>query len=160
MEYNILSASVKIVEEPHEIYSFPANSASMGNPLSIFYVDDNPIDSWLSVAFFEHYGIANEVVTATNGVDAFKVILEYYEKNLCLPQVVIADLIMPKMDGFDFLKKVEALPFYSKELTKLILITEDMADEDIERAERLQINNVLLKPLDINELYKIIGPKA
>lgn len=157
MEYTISLSSIEVNERPPDTYPFSSNTSNMGNLLSLFYVDDNPIDSWLAVSFFEHAGIAKEIITATNGADAFKTVLEYYEKNLRLPEVIIADLIMPKMDGFDFLKKVEDLPFYSVERTKLILITEDMADEDIERAERLQIKNILLKPLDIEELKKILG---
>jgi CheY-like chemotaxis protein len=63
---------------------------------------------------------------------------------------------MPAMDGFKFIDVVKNLPYYSEQNCKLILTSEDIVDEDWEKIKELHIKNVLFKPIDSNELMKLL----
>lgn len=136
-----------------EVYNFSCPDISK-TPLSVFYIDDSPADTWLAVKILEITGVVGELLTSTNGEEGFNCILDYYAKNKKLPDAIIADLQMPRMGGFELLKKLKELPYYSEEKTTFILITAGLDEEDDQKISEMDIKHILLKPLEPEDLLK------
>lgn len=70
------------------------------------------------------------------------------------PQIVILDLLMPFMDGAEFIKEIRR----NKDLdnVKIIIITGHPESEIAESAKRIGIDKLIAKPFEIDELFEII----
>ncbi len=89
------------------------------------------------------------VALAKDGVDALEQLLEL------MPDVVISDIEMPRMDGFDLVRNIRA----DKRLSKLpiIMITSRTADKHRRHALEIGASNYLGKPYDEDELLALIA---
>jgi chemosensory pili system protein ChpA (sensor histidine kinase/response regulator) len=90
-----------------------------------------------------------EVVTARDGIDALKVLSDQ------MPAVILLDIEMPRMDGFEFAKtikgdaKLRDIP--------IVMITSRTADKHRNRAMELGVDRFLGKPYQEEELMGAIG---
>jgi two-component system response regulator len=64
------------------------------------------------------------------------------------PKMILTDLRMPKMDGYDLLKLIKK-DDKTKEIP-VVVMTTSSSDDDIERSYRLGANSYLVKPMDID----------
>ncbi len=109
----------------------------------IMMIDDEPINSEMVKIFLEEVGYEH-FITVDDSVKAFDLIAS--EK----PDVVLLDLMMPEVSGFDILKQVRA----DKKLkyTPIIILTSSTDAETKMKALRLGANDFLGKPVDPSEL--------
>ncbi len=85
-----------------------------------------------------------EAITATNGKDGLKKIKEY------TPDIIISDVYMPGMDGYQVCHKVKVSP--ETKHIPLILLTSSGKKEDILKGLAFGANDYIVKPFDENEL--------
>ena len=116
----------------------------------ILLVEDNPDDEALTLRALRHHNIANDVVVARDGVEALDYLFsrgEYADKNEDeLPQVVLLDLKLPKIDGLEVLKAMRA-----DERTKtlpVVVLTSSNEERDIIDSYNLGANSYVRKPVD------------
>ncbi len=90
-----------------------------------------------------------QVVLAKDGVDALEQLIDV------MPDVILSDIEMPRMDGFDLLRNIRA----DERLQHLpvIMITSRTADKHRNYAESIGANNYLGKPYDEDELLRLIA---
>ncbi len=88
------------------------------------------------------------VVTATNGVDALRIASESEF------DVILSDISMPEMDGFEFLKRLRKID--GRQDVPVVAITGFGRHDDIERARAAGFYSHLTKPLDLQALSVII----
>jgi DNA-binding response OmpR family regulator len=118
----------------------------MGTPTRILVIDDNEqvltaVTQYLETQHFE-------VVSASNGLDALK-ILETEEKTF---QMIITDLVMPNISG------VGVISIVKKKLPRVPIIAITGWGEHPEAlATEAHADRVLEKPFDLAELTKIIN---
>jgi CheY-like chemotaxis protein len=116
----------------------------------ILLVEDNPDDVKLTLRVLRKNPIADVVDVARDGVEA----LEYFSgqgrfagrDTSVIPQLILLDLNMPRMDGLELLQRIRA-----NETTKLLpVVILTTSDEIKDRVEcyRLDANGYLRKPLD------------
>lgn len=89
-----------------------------------------------------------DVVTIHDGVDA----LDWLENNL--PDLIISDIQMNKMDGFEFLSKVRQRGFTKH--TPMIMLSARSESKERIRGYRLGAQDYLTKPFNPEELEEII----
>lgn len=104
--------------------------------------DDKDIQSSMQM-ILEFHGYA--VTCVSNGKEAIEAL-----KKGPNPAVILLDLMMPVMDGFDFLKNVEA-----SKLTKNIPIIVMTAARN--KASEVEKYTTLLKPFEVTKLLKLVG---
>jgi diguanylate cyclase (GGDEF)-like protein len=105
-------------------------------------IEDHPDQRELLEIVLQREGY--RVVTAANGVDA----LEKLEREPA--QVILSDVMMPKMDGFELMRKIRANP-----LTKnlyIILITARIQERDRVQGLDLGADDYITKPFSFSEL--------
>ena len=90
-----------------------------------------------------------ELFTAYNGIEALEILKENPES---LPDVILLDLNMPKMNGIEFLKIIKAEERY-KDINVFIMTTSG-EEADRRTAEELGISGYLIKPLNFTNNNK------
>ncbi|GAB4490576.1 MAG: response regulator [Thermodesulfovibrionales bacterium] len=115
---------------------------------NILVVEDSP--TMRQLISFAMKRIANsQVIEATDGVDALKKLSS--EK----VDLILADINMPVMDGLKLVSLVRSNPAY-KEIP-IIIVTTEGADEDRKRAIAIGANSYLTKPIQTQELIKLVN---
>ena len=103
--------------------------------MKVLVVED---DSFLVNAYRIKFGrLGYETKMAVDGESALKILSEW------TPDVVILDLVMPKMDGYEFLEKMRAVPEYKN--IPVLVSTNLGQPEDVDRAKELGANNYVIK---------------
>ena len=90
-----------------------------------------------------------EIFSAGNGKEAWKILLE-------LPiDLVITDLEMPEMDGYELCRKIHSNPDLKK--VPIIVVTCKTKPEDLEKSFACGIKEFITKPFNPKELIKTVG---
>ncbi len=94
-----------------------------------------------------------EAITAVNGIDALA-ILSTLE---IPPDLILCDIMMPKMGGYDFFQKVSENPKW--QLIPFIFVTAKADPEDIRFGKQLGVDDYVTKPFKEKDLLAIIAGK-
>lgn len=113
----------------------------------ILLVEDNPDDEELTVMSLRDAGLKNRIVVTHDGVEAIRWIEACPADEL--PVVVLLDLGLPRLDGFEVLQRLRSSDV-TRALPVVILTSSDVAD-DIARSYRLGVNSYVRKPVDFGE---------
>jgi len=124
----------------------------------ILLVEDNPDDELLAIRALKKNNIMNEVVIARDGVEALDYLFGtgvYAERDMnVMPQVILLDLNLPKVNGLEVLKRLR-----SDERTKLlpvVILTSSKEDRDLTECYRLGANSYIRKPVDFTQFTEAI----
>lgn len=120
-------------------------------------IDDNILDHTLYRFLIERTGLVEELVSILDAREA----LTYLAKNHEKIDLILLDINMPGMSGFDFLEEVREM--LGDEFTKpiIIMLTTSMDPKDIDRASRYQmVKDYCNKPLseqNIEEFARLVA---
>ena len=124
----------------------------------ILLVEDNPDDVQLTLRALKKSNILNEVVVAQDGVEALEYLFgtgKYADRDTkILPQVVLLDLKMPRMDGHEVLLRIR-----KDERTKLlpiVILTTSTEDRDRIDSYKLGANSYIRKPVDFSQFVEAV----
>ena len=124
----------------------------------ILLVEDNADDEKLTLRALKKNNIRNEVVVARNGAEALDYLFgtgAYAGRNLKLmPQVVLLDLKLPKVDGLEVLRRVR-----TNDRTKLlpvVILTSSNEEQDRINGYGLGANSYVRKPVDFNQFSEAV----
>jgi CheY-like chemotaxis protein len=124
----------------------------------ILLVEDNPDDVKLTLRALKKSNIKNEVIVAGDGVEALDYLFstgKFAGRDTgILPQVILLDLKMPKMDGLEVLQRIRA-----NERTKLlpvVILTTSSEDKDRVESYKLGANSYIRKPVDFNQFVDAV----
>lgn len=116
----------------------------------ILLVEDNPNDEALTIRAFKKSGIANDIVVARDGEQALDYLFGtglYEGRDISqLPQVVILDLKLPKLDGLQVLKRVREDE--RTRSTPVVILTSSKEERDLVEAYNWHTNAYVQKPVD------------
>jgi len=113
--------------------------------LSILLVEDNILNQKLIILNLKKYGF--NIDLANNGLKA----VEKFKQ--CKYDIVLMDIMMPKMDGFESTKQIRKLESKSKKKAKIIGLTANTYEADKERCIACGMDEFMTKPFDL-ELFK------
>lgn len=125
---------------------------------SILLVEDNPDDEELTLRALRKNNIKNEVVVARDGAEALEYLFgegKYKGRDLSqMPQVILLDLKLPKIDGLGVLQRLRA-----DERTRLmpvVILTSSKEDNDLMQGYSLGANSYVRKPVDFGEFMEAV----
>lgn len=114
---------------------------------SVLIVDDNPGNMKLLSYLLVRHGY--EVRTATDAEEALQVLRDFH------PRLVLMDLQMPKIDGFELTRRLRAAPPYPGMI--ILAVTASAMKGDREKALAAGCDGYVTKPVDTRKLPQILA---
>lgn len=124
---------------------------------NILLVDDDSITNFLNESLIKELKIAREINVASDGKEALNFIKENWNSkgNYCDGKLILLDINMPVMDGFEFLEQFDKLPIGNR--VKVVLLTTSSNKKDIEKAKDYNVHDYILKPLNDEKLRLMLS---
>jgi len=124
----------------------------MKNSKPILLVEDDEVDVMKIKRAFKDRGTPNQLVNPQNGERALEYLNDKSRKRPCL---VLLDLNMPGLDGFQFLQRVKNDPKFRK--IPVVVLTSSENETDVERSFDLGAAGYIVKPDDYSEFVKMFS---
>ncbi|MFC3121712.1 response regulator [Agaribacter flavus] len=125
-------------------------------PIEILLVEDNPGDVMLTEEAFSAAKISNTLNVVRDGEEA----LAYLNKeagfeDVVLPDLILLDLNLPKIDGREVLDKIKT----SEKLKRIpvVVLTSSEAEQDVVKTYDLHANSYVVKPLDLDQFINVVS---
>ena len=119
----------------------------------ILLVEDNPDDEALTLRALKKNNIGNELIVVRDGAEALDFIFcqgAYAERNpRDMPQVILLDLKLPKIDGLEVLRRIRADE--STKLLPVVILTSSKEEQDRLTGYSLGANSYVQKPVDFDQ---------
>jgi two-component system response regulator len=122
----------------------------------ILLVEDNPDHEALTIRALKKSGLANPVVVARDGAEALDFLFgtgSYAGRDLSeMPQAVLLDLKLPKLDGLEVLQRMRADE--RTRLVPVVVLTSSDEEKDLVSSYRFGANSYIRKPVDFAEFLE------
>lgn len=119
----------------------------------ILLVDDSPFDADFLTRALEACGYQNPISYARDGAEALDIIFSDHDAQEHIG-LILLDLKMPKLDGFEVLKVLKATPRLQH--IPVIVISSSNLESDRVRADLLGAASYITKPMDPSELIRLL----
>ena len=122
----------------------------------ILLVEDNPDDEFLTRDALRTGGVLHDVVVARDGAEAVDWIFsaERLDSVPQLPDLVLLDLKLPKMSGFDVLERIRG--HASTRGLPVVILTSSSEHQDIQRSYSTGANSYVRKPVNFAEFVRAV----
>lgn len=123
---------------------------------SVMVIDDNPVDRYVAERIFKKYAFAEEIVcveSARKGLEYLSSLEAHADQ---LPQLIFLDIMMPEMNGFEFLDAYNELPETIKKHCTILMLTTSIHVDDRDKASgNPYVKKFLNKPLNVDMLKEL-----
>ena len=129
--------------------------------VDVLLVEDNAQDAELAIRVLRKHSLADRLLWLEDGVQAVDFLFargKYAGRTLAPPRVVLLDLKLPKVDGFEVLRAIKA-----DERTRaipVVILTSSNQDCDIRQAYALGANGYTVKSVDFDAFHEGVGALA
>jgi CheY-like chemotaxis protein len=123
----------------------------------ILLVEDDPKDVELALTGLAEYNLANEVVVARDGEEALDYLLRrgnYEKRPNGNPAVMLLDLKLPKLNGFEVLEQVRADE--NLKMIPVVVLTSSQEERDLVKSYTLGVNGYVVKPVDFHQFVNAV----
>lgn len=121
----------------------------------IFIIEDDPIATFLVKKIVQNSGAFNEICTFSNGQLALDQLIFDFEHTNPLPDLILLDINMPILDGWEFLDAV--IKINKPREIPVILLTSSIDLDDIERSRQYsKVKGYFVKPLSNTNFAQIL----
>jgi two-component system, response regulator len=117
----------------------------------IALVEDNEDDEALTIRALKKHGISNRIVILRDGVEALAFFLDVKQP---LPQLVLLDLNLPRLNGLEVLQRLRAEP--RTRLLPIVILTSSNEERDLVEGYRLGANSYVRKPVDFVQFSEAV----
>jgi len=121
---------------------------------SILLVEDNPDDVDLTLRALQKNNIVNEVVIARDGAQALDRLMGPGAAGRRMPELVLLDLKLPKVDGLEVLHRIRANP--ATRLLPVVVLTSSNEERDLAASYAQGANSFVRKPVAFEEFLEAV----
>ena len=126
---------------------------------TILLVEDNPDDEALTLRALKKHNFAHTVDVVHDGAEALDYVFckgEYAERDKSqMPQLILLDIKLPKVDGLEVLKEIRGSQHYSH--IPIVMLTTSTEESDVVRSYDNGANSFIKKPVDFNEFLDVVN---
>jgi len=124
----------------------------MNTCTEILLVEDDPGDVRLALEVLRELHMAERCVVVNDGEEAIDFLHArgaYSQRAPGMPRVIVLDLKMPRVDGFEFLEQIKVDPRFK--LIPVVVLTSSREERDVQRAYGLGVNSYAVKSINFAE---------
>ena len=124
----------------------------MSQSTDILLVEDDPGDVHLALAVFRALGMEQRCAVVNDGEEAYdflKLRGRFAQRTPGLPCLILLDLKMPRVNGFDLLHLIKA--DQELKLVPVVALTSSREEQDVERAYGLGVNGYVVKSIEFTD---------
>ncbi|WP_430466879.1 response regulator [Winogradskyella ouciana] len=127
---------------------------------NVMLIDDNKIDLFICKKIIEKYDPEIKTRNFTNGISALNYLklcrLSSKSKTLVPPDLILLDINMPQMNGFEFIEELKKQELYLAQLPKIYMLSSSLYPEDILNSDNNPYcSGYLNKPLTVEGFSSI-----
>ncbi|WP_154857116.1 response regulator [Cyclobacterium xiamenense] len=116
-----------------------------------YIVDDDPLYNFGTKKILEFTAFSEEVSYFLNGEDAFKDLNKRIQEGAPLPDIILLDINMPIMNGWEFLDQVSKTDL--KHPVKIFMVSSSINQDEIDRANSYPlVAEYIVKPLTLEKV--------
>ncbi len=121
-------------------------------------VDDDETTNYLNQLLFKRMDVTETLLVARNGQQALDLLHRHCQgpDSPTCPALILLDVKMPVMDGFEFLEVYARLPWARREATVVVMLTTSLNPQDVQRMQDLPIAGFLTKPLTKEKISQVM----
>ncbi|MEB8329054.1 response regulator [Flavobacteriaceae bacterium KMM 6897] len=123
----------------------------------ILLIDDNYIDNFINKKIVAKENIADTITVMLSPIEALDYLANKKDR---FPDLILLDIKMPQMDGFEFLIEFSKFPEFKKANCSIVMLSSSQNIMDIATAKKNpHVIDYLIKPLDpskLNDLLKLL----
>ena len=128
----------------------------MNKSLNLMILDDDSICNFINTRIAETSGFFKEIRSMFNGSDALQNLDQVSKGTAQAPDIILLDINMPVMNGFDFIDRLQSMDLPNKEKVSIVILTSSDNIKDKKNAESAGITHYLQKPLTLKDLQSVI----
>ena len=120
-------------------------------------VDDDSVFQFITQKVVEKTNLVRKIKVFSNGLEAIEFLKSVRENPEELPDVILLDLAMPILNGWDFLEEyVELRPSLGKQIV-LFIVSSSIDPADIERARSIsEVTDFIIKPVTREKFIALV----
>ena len=123
----------------------------------VLLVDDDQTTNYLNKLLINRLVMTDKLLVALNGQEALEQVkIHCREASPDCPALILLDVKMPVMDGFQFLAAYDELPLPEKQAIIIVMLTTSLHPQDVDRVQQLNIAGFLNKPLTRDKLNAVL----
>lgn len=125
---------------------------------SILLIDDDNINNFIVINKLNSLNLVEQIVSVDNGEQAIAYIKECIDsKDKALPELILLDINMPVMDGWDFLEEFTHFKTEEQDQMHIYMVSSSVYNEDIEKSKQYpSVKMFISKPLHKDKMKEII----
>ncbi len=123
----------------------------------VLLVEDNRDDELLTIRAFKKNNLRNEIVVARDGVEALEYLFctgPHAGREPTLPELVLLDLKLPRLDGLEVLRQVRADARTA--VLPVVVLTSSKQEEDLMKSYQLGANSYVRKPVEFEAFLEAV----
>lgn len=97
----------------------------------IMIVDDNEIDNYIVKVLLKNNNVANDILEFDNGLKAIEYLQTNKDDPENLPEIILLDIYMPLVDGFQFMEMFNDIKLDLKIKCKICIVSSSIDNNDI-----------------------------
>jgi two-component system response regulator len=125
---------------------------------TILLVEDNPDDVALTLRALKQYHVESEVVVARDGLEALDYLFgmgAHAGRDVSrMPQLILLDLKLPKIDGMEVLRRIRADNRTC--LLPVVILTSSREEQDLVNGYTFGANSYICKPVDFEQFVETV----
>ncbi len=123
--------------------------------LNLLVIDDDDINIFIIKKIVEKTGYDIEMVARSNGQQAIDYINDTIAQNKPLPNLVLIDINMPVMNGWEFIEAYEAMDI--EQNVDMYILSSSVYENDIEKTKSYKaVKGFISKPLSMERLTELV----
>ena len=134
-------------------------SLKLANENAIVMVDDDPLEGRIAARYLKKSRVRNQLVVLSSGGEFLHYLVDVGNGEKAMPALVMLDVRMPEMDGFQVLEEVRQQPEF-RDLPIIMVYSNSDEEADVERALGMGADAYQVKPQSGAEYLEFLNSLA